>query len=68
MKKCYFSILNQLKHIQVISICCISFPMLNLPIYFIDLILSYTNVCIALYTQCFPCVCEKTFTGDSGGI
>ena len=30
--------------------------------------LPYTNVCIALHTQCFPSVCEKTFTGDSGGI
>ena len=27
----------------------------------------YTDVCIALYAQCFPSVCEKYFTGDSGG-
>ena len=27
----------------------------------------YTDVCIALYTQCFPSVCGKNFTGDSGG-
>ena len=27
-----------------------------------------TDVCIALHTQCFPSVCEKDFTGDSGGI
>ena len=27
-----------------------------------------TDVCIALYTQCFPSVCGKNFTGDSGGI
>ena len=33
-----------------------------------DLILPYTDACIALYTQCFPSVCEKNFTGDSGGI
>ena len=31
--------------------------------------LPYTNVCIALHTQCFPSVCEKkNFTGDSGAI
>ena len=24
--------------------------------------------CIALYTQCFPSVCRKNFTDDSGGI
>ena len=34
----------------------------------IDLILSYTDVCKALYTQCFPSGCGKNFTGDSGGI
>ena len=34
----------------------------------IDLILPYTDVCIALYTQCIPGVCEKNFTGDSGRI
>ena len=35
----------------------------------IDLILPYTDVCIALYTQCFPSVCGKTnFTVDLGGI
>ena len=34
----------------------------------IDLILRYTDVCIALYTQCFPSVCGKNFTGNSGGI
>ena len=34
----------------------------------IDLILPYTDVCIALYTRCFPSVCGKDFTGDSGGI
>ena len=35
----------------------------------IDLILPYTDVCIALYTRCFPSVCgKKNFTGDSGGI
>ena len=34
----------------------------------IDLILPYTDVCTALYVQCFPSVCEKNFTGDSGGI
>ena len=40
-----------------------------LPTYIsIDLILPYTDVCIALYTQCFPSVCGKNFTGDSGGI
>ena len=33
-----------------------------------DLILTYTDVCIALYTQCFPSVCGENFTGDSGGI
>ena len=33
-----------------------------------DLILPYTNVCTALYTRCFPSVCEKNFTGDSGRI
>ena len=26
----------------------------------IDLMLPYTDVCIALYTQCFPSVCGKT--------
>ena len=26
---------------------------------FVDLILPYTDVCIALYTQCFPNVCGK---------
>ena len=34
----------------------------------IDLMLPYTDVRIALYTQCFPSVCGKNFTGDSGGI
>ena len=34
----------------------------------IDLILAYTDVCIALYTQCIPSVCGKNITGDSGGI
>ena len=34
----------------------------------VDLILPYTDVCIALYTQCFPSVCGKNFTDDSGGI
>ena len=34
----------------------------------VDLILPDTDVCIALHTQCFPSVCEKNFTGDSGGI
>ena len=29
---------------------------------------AYTDVCIALYTQYFPSVCGKNFTGDSGGI
>ena len=24
----------------------------------------YTDVCIALYVQCFPSICEKNFTGD----
>ena len=33
-----------------------------------DLILPYTDMCIALYTQCFPSVCEKNLTGDLGGI
>ena len=33
-----------------------------------DLMLPYTDVCIALYTQCFPSVCGKNFTGDLGGI
>ena len=34
----------------------------------IDLILPYTDVCIALYTRCFPeCLWEKT-TGESDGI
>ena len=28
----------------------------------------YTDVCIALYVQCFPSICEKTSQGDSGGI
>ena len=37
----------------------------NLLLYFI---LPYTDVCIALYTRCFPSVCGKNFTGDSGGI
>ena len=31
------------------------------------LILPYTDVCIGLHTRCFPSVCEKNFTGDSGG-
>ena len=30
--------------------------------------LPYTDVCKALYTQCFQSVCGKNFTGDSGGI
>ena len=34
----------------------------------IVLILPYTDVCVALYTQRFPRVCGKNFTGDSGGI
>ena len=25
-------------------------------------------MCIALHTQCFPSVCGKNLTGDSGGI
>ena len=29
---------------------------------------ALTPTCIALYTQCFPSVCVKNFTGDSGGI
>ena len=28
-----------------------------------NLILPYTDVCIALYTQCFLSVCGKNFTG-----
>ena len=36
--------------------------------YIIDFILPNTDVCIALYTQCFPSVCGKNSTGDSGGI
>ena len=34
----------------------------------VDLILLYTNVCIALYTRCFASVCGKSFTGDSNEI
>ena len=30
-------------------------------------VVLYTDMCIALYVQCFPSVCEKNFTGDSGG-
>ena len=26
------------------------------------------QLCIALYTRCFPSVCGKNITGDSGGI
>ena len=31
---------------------------------FIDFILLYTDVCIALNTRCFPSVCGKNFTGN----
>ena len=30
--------------------------------------LPYTDVCIAVHTQCFPSVCEKNFTDDLGEI
>ena len=50
------------------SFCKIVFSTIGKSNLLTDLICPYTDVCIALYTRCFLSVCEKNFTGDSGGI